>query len=207
MQTNARVVVAVVLALLAGCGDNNVPAVDEPVDPSAAAGFRGYAAIQDDLYAKFLTEGSSFELHRYLGDSGEELSRLVGRPDGFGVSYDVRNAKPNAMNVLVWRMMLSGFANDLVATCPGSRHVPLVDPPIALTQHAAQIASALCAWPDVNDRALGEAWDLVVGYLAPKTSREAFVRFARTLADQRADDALPTIWLGAFLHPTFLLEQ
>src|SRR5687768_2683803 len=131
MQTNARVA-AVVLAMIAGCGDNEVPGVDEPVDPSAAANFRGYAAIQEDLYAKFLDEGSAFELHRYLGPSGEELSRLVGRPDGFGVSFDVRNAAPNAMNVLVWRMMLGAFASDLAASCPDSGIARQADPPIAL---------------------------------------------------------------------------
>lgn len=202
MQRHARLVI--IALTLIGCSDD--PEV-EPVDPSAAANFRGYVAVQDDLYARFLTPGSSFELFRYLGASGEELSRLVGRPDGFGVTFDIRNAKPNGMNVLVWRMMLKGFADDLAATCPQSSLVPVAKPPIALETRAASIVGALCAWPAVDDKALGDAWDLVIGVRAPKPSRDAWLRYARDLQSQRADDALPMLWLGAFLHPSFLLEQ
>jgi len=208
MQTRAFVVI-VALALAAGCGDNVASGDDTPIDPSAAANFRGYAAVQNDLYGKFAAPGSAFELFRYLGPSGEELSRLVGRPDGFGVGFDVRNARPNGMNVLVWRMMLKGFANDLAATCPGSGLSPGVDPPLALSARAAPIVRALCAWPKVSDDALAVAWDLTIGYLAPKTSRDAWIAFAHgaDLQSRRADDALPQLWLGALLHPSFLLEQ
>jgi len=197
---------AVAIAIV-GCGDNT-PGDDAPLDPSAAANYRGYAAIQEELYATFLAPDSAFELFRYLGGSGEELSRLVGRPDGFGVAFDVRNARPNAMNVLVWRMMLKGFASDLAATCPGSALVPGVEPAIVLNGRAAPVVKALCAWPAVSEAALGEAWDLVIGHLAPRTSRDAFIRYARgaDLQSRRADDALPLVWLGALLHPAFLLE-
>ena len=208
MQTTTRVVIAIALALV-GCGDNAQTGDDQPIDPSAAAKFRGYAAVQDDLYAKFIAASTPFELYHYLGTTGDELSKLVGRPDGFGVQYDVRNAQPNAMNVLVWRMMLRPFASDLAATCPGSKLVPAVQPAIALDSHAASIAHALCSWPDVSDQALTDAWDLVIGYLAPGASRDAFVRFAHNadLQSRRADDALPDVWLAALLHPAFLLEQ
>jgi len=202
-----HVVIAIALAL-ASCGDNN-QADDQPVDPSAGANFRGYAAVQDDLYAKFIAADSSFELFRYLGSSGEELSRLVGRPDGFGVAFDIRNARPNGMNVLVWRMMLKGFANDLAATCPGSSLVSIAEPTITLNARAAPVVRALCAWPAVSDEALGAAWDLVIGYLAPKASRDAWIAYAHgaDLQSRPDDDALPQLWLGALLHPAFLLEQ
>jgi hypothetical protein len=198
-------ILAVVLVF--GCGDG--PGDTEPIDPSAAAGFRGYAAVEDDLRAKFLAPDASFELYTYLGDAGVELSRLTGRPDGFGVSFEVRNKRPNAMNVLVWRMMLEGFARDLAATCPGSTLPPVGEAPLALSSRAAQVTGALCSWPQVSDAALGDAWTLVVGRAAPAASRDAFVRYARTadLQSGRADDALPQLWLGALLHPAFLLEQ
>jgi hypothetical protein len=205
----ARTVMTVVALAFAGCGDNLRVTDEEQVDPSAAAKFRGYAAVQDDLYGKFIAADSPFELFRYLGDSGEELSRLVGRPDGFGVNFDVRNNAPNGMNVLVWRMMLSRFASDLAARCPSSQLVPAADPAIALDPNAAEIADALCAWPAVDDVAIGRAWDLVVGVWASKASREAFLRFAHSpdLQGRSADEALPSLWLGALLHPAFLLEQ
>jgi hypothetical protein len=207
MQTIARVAIAIALAL-AGCGDN-ASSDDQPTDPSDAAGFRGYAAVQDDLYAKLMASDSQFELFRYLGDAGDELSKLVGRPDGFGVQYDVRNSRPNAMNVLVWRMMMQPLASDLAATCPGTKLQPIAKPAIELNPTAASIAGALCAWPDVSDQALGDAWDLVVGYLAPSSSRDAFLGYAKTadLQARPADDALPNLWLGTLLHPAFLLEQ
>jgi hypothetical protein len=198
---------ALVLAV-AGCGSDTPPDTTPP-DPSAAAKFRGYAAVQDDLYAKFADPGSSFELSAYLGPTGDELSKLVGRPDGFGVSYDVRNAQPNAMNVLVWRMMLVPFAHDLAATCPGTHLTPLADPPLELNSQAQAIASALCAWPKADEAAIGAAWNLVVGDVATPASRAAFVKFAHDpdLQGRTADDALPNVWLGALLHPSFLLEQ
>lgn len=191
MQASTCVTIAVAVAL-AGCG--NDPPEREPIDPSSAAMFRGYAAVQDELYATFIADGTPFELYRYLGTSGDELSKLVGRPDGFGVQYDVRNARPNAMNVLVWRMMLRSFANDLAATCTGSSA-------IALNDRAAGVVRSLCAWPAVDDRALGDAWDLVIGYRAAKPSRDAFVAFAHHAA------TLPDVWLAALLHPAFLLEH
>jgi len=205
MRTQRFVVIA---ALVAGCGDSG-PGDDVPIDPSAAANFRGYAAVQDDLYAKFIAADSPFELYDYLGKNGEELSKLVGRPDGFGVTLDVRNAKPNAMNVIVWRMMLRGFANDLAAGCPGSHLTPAMQPKIALNAQANGVVMALCAWPTVDDKALGAAWDLTIGYLAPAKSRDAWIKYAHSadLQSRSADDALPQLWLGALLHPAFLLEQ
>jgi hypothetical protein len=206
MKTIAHVVVAALLSSAVGCGGDEA---EEPVDPSAAAHFRGYAAVQEDLYAKFIQDGTAFELFTYLGPSGEELSRLVGRPDGFGVAYDVRNARPNGMNVIVWKMMLKSFASDLAATCPGSRLVPQAQPEITLGGRAQQVAGALCAWPAVDDAAIGAAWDLAMGALAPKESRAAFIAYVRgaDLQGRGADDAIAQIWLGAFLHPSYLLEH
>jgi hypothetical protein len=204
MRTQRFVVIA---ALVAGCGDSGPD--DPPIDPSAAANFRGYAAVQDDLYAKLIAADTPFELYDYLGKNGEELSKLVGRPDGFGVTLDVRNAKPNAMNVIVWRMMLRGLANDLAASCPGSHLTPAMTPKITLNAQATGVVMALCAWPTVDDKALGDAWDLTIGYLAPAKSRAAWIQYAHSsdLQSRRADDALPLLWLGALLHPAFLLEQ
>ena len=207
MNRTAHVLIGVALAV-AGCGETQ-PVDQEPVEPSAAANFRGYAAVQDDLYVKFLAGDSSFELFEYLGPDGAELSRLVGRPDGFGVTFDTRNAKPNGMNVLVWRMMLSRFATDLAATCPGSALVPAAQPEIVLNGRAARVVGALCAWPAVEDQTLTDAWDLVMGFRATTESRDAWIAFARSaeLQGRAADKALPSLWLGALVHPAFLLEQ
>jgi hypothetical protein len=113
------------------------------------------------------------------------------------------------MNVLVWRMMMQPLASDLAATCSGSKLSPIATPAIRLNPSAASVGRALCAWPNVDDQALGDAWDLVVGYLAPSASRDAFIGYAKNgdLAARTADDALPNVWLGALLHPAFLLEQ
>lgn len=207
MQRMRPVTFAIVLTI-AACG--NTPGdPGEPIEPSAAAGFRGYAAVQDQLYSAFVSSGTEFELFRYLGEDGEALSRLVGRPDGFGVTFDTRNAKPNGMNVLVWRMMLTRFASDLAATCPASELEPKAEPPVALNQRATSVMSALCSWPSVTDEALASAWDLVVGPLAPASSRDEWIAFAHgeDLQLRSADQALPSLWLAAFLHPSFLLEQ
>lgn len=199
--------VAAVAGLVAGCGDNKPNEPTDPIDPSAAAGYRGYAAVEDDLRIKFLAPDAAFELFTYLGDDGEQLSRLVGRPDGFGVNFDNHNNKPNGMNILVWRMMLSRFASDLAATCPGSGITKINT--LELNSRAQQIVGALCSWPTVTDDALGNAWDLMVGKLAPKESREAFIELGHhaDLTGRRGDDALPSLLLAALVHPSFLLEQ
>src|SRR5690242_15036923 len=87
----------IVLAV-AACGDGSARD-DQPADPSGAAAYRGYAAVQDELYAKFVVDGRPFELFDYLGSSGAELSKLVGRPDGFGAGFEDGATTPNAMNV------------------------------------------------------------------------------------------------------------
>ena len=204
-----RQLVSVFVLALSACADQPHPNPPEPVPPSAAAKFRGYAAVQDDLYYRFLDPSSDFELFRYLGDDGEQLSNLVGRPNGFGTTFDTRTNKPNSMNVLVWRMMLSRFANDIAAACPGSPLTALAMPPIAISSQALLITSALCAWPAVGDEALAAAWNLLLDSRAPAASRDAWIALARSpeLQAMPADKALPTLWVAAFLHPTFLLEQ
>ena len=203
-KATAAAFTAMVLAACGGPDDDQ-----EPIDPSAAANFRGYAAVQEDLYTAFLEPGSEFELFRYLGDDGEALSRLVGRPDGFGVTFDPRTGRPNGMSVLIWRMLLLHFASDLAQTCPGSTIEPAAEPHLVLNARAASVVGALCSWPTVTDEALGAAWDLTVSYLAPKTSRTAWIAMAKDpeLVALGRDQALPSLLVAAFLHPAFLLEH
>jgi hypothetical protein len=204
MKTLVAIGTAMVLAACGGSDDEQ-----EPVDPSAAANFRGYAAVQEDLYSAFLEPGSAFELFRYLGDDGEALSRLVGRPDGFGVTFDPRTGRPNGMSVLIWRMLLLRFSTDLAQTCPGSTLEAAAEPRIVLNARAASVVGALCSWPNVTDDQLKAAWDLSVSYLAPKTSRDGWLAMAKDpeLVALGPDQALPSLWVAAFLHPSFLLEH
>lgn len=192
--------------VVAGCGDSS-PSDDPPVDPSGAASYRGYAAVEDELYAKFVADGQAFELSDYLGTSGDELSNLVGRPTGFGASFDPGQTTPNAMNVLVWRMMLQAFAHDLAAACPHAKGAAVQLPKAALRADAAGVVQGLCAGGAAGDDALGAAWDYVVGVRAPASSRAAYIKMAHGLRTQTGDDAVADLWLAALLHPSFLLAQ
>ena len=197
----------ILLALaVAACGDNSTTGDDQPVDPSGAAAYRGYAAVQDELYAKFVADGNPFELFDYLGPSGDELSKLVGRPDGFGAGFEAGQTTPNAMNVLVWRMMLQAFAHDLAASCPGSHLKAVSVPADAIGATARPVVQGLCAWP-ASDDAVGAAWDYVIGVRAPAASRAAYIHMAHGFAARPTDDAVTDLWLAALIHPSFLLEQ
>lgn len=195
------------LIALVACSENHAIEEPDPVDPSAAAGYRGYAAVEDDLRVTFLEPAASFTLFSYLGNDGEQLSRLVGRPDGFGVNFDDHNNKPNGMNILVWRMMLLRFASDLAAICPGSGLTKINT--LQLNAQARQVVGALCSWPAVSDDALASAWDIVIGTRAPAASRDGFIALARSaeLTTLPGDVALPALWLAAFVHPGFLLQH
>ncbi|HTL33789.1 MAG TPA: hypothetical protein VL326_11725 [Kofleriaceae bacterium] len=186
---------------LAACGtDSNS---DPPTDPSAAAAYRGYVSVEDELYAKFVVAGKPFELYEYLGTSGEELSNLVGRPTGFGAAFTPGQTTPNAMNVLVWRMMLQAFARDLAASCSGHGAAKQL-PNDAIRPEAKSIVQGLCTGAASSDEALGAAWDYVVGVRAPAASRAAYIRMAHGLT---SNDAVADLWLATLLHPSFLLAQ
>jgi len=195
-----------ILLAVAACGDNSA-GDDQPVDPSGAAAYRGYAAVQDELYAKFVADGQPFELFDYLGTNGDDLSKLVGRPDGFGAGFEPGATTPNAMNVLVWRMMLRAFAHDLAASCPQSSLTPVSLHADALSATAQPVVLGECAWP-ASDQAAGAAWDYVVGVRAPTASRAAFIQMVHGLStSETANDGIADLWTAALLHPSFLLEQ
>lgn len=195
----------VLVVALAACGDSNSDD-GPPTDPSNAAAYRGYAAVEAELYAKFVVTGQPFELYEYLGTSGDELSNLVGRPTGFGAAFTPGQTTPNAMNVLVWRMMLQAFARDLAASCSGHGSAAQLRAD-AIRAEAKPIVAGLCAGATAGDDALGAAWDYVVGVRAPAKSRAAYIRMAKTLTTRDGADPVADLWLATFLHPSFLLAQ
>jgi hypothetical protein len=193
---------------VAGCSSTAESEIPEPAaEQSAGARYRGYEAVQNHVRSTLIDPSAPFELHAYLGANGETLSYLLGRSDGFGVQYELVNATPNPMNMLVWRLMMSSFANDLAASCPGAtRPSTMPEAPLVLDARARPIVHALCAWP-ADDAAIGAAWDLVMGHRAPRDEREPFIAYARALGNRSAADALPSLWSGIFLHAAYLLDR
>jgi len=128
------------------------------------------------------------------------------RPDGFGVTFDTRNAKPNGMNVL-------GLANDAVALRRRSRgDVPAecacagrAEPEIVLNSRAAKRGRCAVRLARGRRQGAGRCVGPRDGFRASKDSRAAFIAFAHgaDLQGRSADKALPSLWLGALVHPRF----
>ncbi|MBK7844368.1 MAG: hypothetical protein IPJ71_11830 [Bdellovibrionales bacterium] len=99
------------------------------------AEFRGYVAINRLIKERFLQEGASFELSRYLGEeyvdpslgvfTGTNLIDLLGGYQGSGYNSRFNNGEPNSLNMLLWYLILKEFSKSISNVCVQPDALPL----------------------------------------------------------------------------------
>lgn len=171
----------------------------QPVE--AAARLKGLAALSKELSARIAPEDGPIELDRYMPADG--LDDLVGTWSGFGSEHKFRNGMPNAVNMVLLRLVFSGFARSLAKSCDS--------PQLLLNERFYNALEALCAWPDPeakSDAVMTNFWLGLAGYDAPQEEYGIWRDFVRrTYGEKSAQEAIESMTLALMLNPYFLLEK
>ena len=70
--------------------------------------FKGWAAISRELSVRIAPKDEPLDLDEFL--PSESMDDLLGTWTTFGSEHRFRNGVPNALNMTIWHVALSGFA-------------------------------------------------------------------------------------------------
>jgi len=163
--------------------------------------FKGLSALSRELSTRIAPKDQPLELDQFLPSEG--MDDLLGTWTTFGTEHHFRNGMPNALNMTIWHVTLSGFAEAVGQSCTTSR----------LALHPKFIATLrkLCAWPAAEARdetVMLDFWTSVMGYNASVDEYAAWRDFfLREYAAQPAAETITAMTLAITMNPSFLLHR
>jgi hypothetical protein len=176
----------------------------------AAEEFRGYSSVNQLLQERLMRPGSVFELGQFLGQRYSEgesnLLDLMGTyKSGLWGSPGFKNGQPNALNMLLWHLVLSGLSQDMGRVCADEQKVEYSD-------EWLEVLKNICAAP--QGHALGgdqllQFWLAAMGYDAPRSEFEQWQAFvnAPELVSLPRPEAVEWMSLALLNNPYFLLRR
>lgn len=208
---------ALAILCLSGCLPGGASVGTAHAEPQ----YRGFWAVTRDLSPRLLTGGRLLPLYRTLGDrippyasalfgaiGSGSLSELLGfaGPGSTG-SWEMRNAHPNTLNVLLWALALDGLGREIGALCPGSPQAP--DWAAYARADLRGGVAPFCAPGTVPTRVQGWLlWSTLVGPEAPMESFEEWWSFAAS-SDRLAappGERVAEAVVAALFQPEFLFQ-
>ncbi len=178
--------------------------------------YRGFSAIERLLAERILMEGSEFSFQKsYLklespipeapSPDTFSLISLLGAYDPFSGNNQFQNGVPNAINMMLWQLLLQLTADDVGNYCRGAGRLPL-------HPFFKAILDPICRWPAAEaktDGNLRNFWLSVMGYDAPEEEFLAWERFALTsrLSEKPAVEAVSQLFFLITYNPHFLLRK
>ena len=182
-------------------------------DGETVGRFKGYVAVDLGMRQRLLAPGAANHLSGYLGAETDEFSGLVSLLGGFsggsGASQ-FRAGDPNAMNMVLWQMVLSLFSQDLAKSCDA----PTPADALPLNSAFSARLMPLCSWPTPAAKTpenLQAFWLAVMGYAAPQAEfaawRDYFLAVDSPYANAAPKDVVGAMLLAMFLNPNFLLAH
>jgi len=169
--------------------------------------FKGLAAVETTIKGRIMLPTSYFDLAQFLGDSSEDgLPFLLGAYDGRPGSSSLQNATPNAVNTMLWQIVMEGAASTIaVKSCSTGNE---------LEPHFKQVAKKICDWPTGSDdraKTLREFWLDLMRYDAPQAEMEAWVgqmtASGGSVATLQGQALVKDLTQSILMNPFFLLEQ
>lgn len=157
----------------------------------------------------FQTQGQSMVV-KYLDDN-TALFSLMGERVTAGNQSRMENVQPNAVNTMIYHMVLMGLARDLADVCERRQSTSILVRDTPLQQQLQGILFELCTLDFKGDaEALESLWWQVMGYEAPDEERVEWLRFARTHLTSN-DVVERKSWIidlfsALFFHPFYVLE-
>jgi hypothetical protein len=168
---------------------------------AAQSQFKGWTAVWNELSLRIAPKDDPIDANQFL--PSEDMEELLGTWSTFGAEHTFRNGVPNSLNMLLWDVALSSFADAVSASCDKPRF-PL---------HEAFMSTLrkLCAWPSQearSDEVLEAFWLAIMGYNATPQDYSAWRDFFRTsYSGHPANEAIRAMTLAIVLHPRFLLHR
>ncbi len=188
-----------------GCSDARVSLSGAKATGNRIGYLRGFRAIDQVVKARLVDAdpsgywdvGSLLEGRSFSADlTGFRI--LLG---GFGPASahaEFQNGAPNAVNMLLWELILGRLADTLAKNACGSG---IPDAFVTVRAEALEVLKPLCAGPQ-TPVALQSLWFLVMGFESPPEELD-------TWAEAFAGKQLPPkdLLRSLFLNPYFLLEN
>jgi hypothetical protein len=185
--------------------------------PGKASVFAGYSAVEQKLRTRLLQPGEKLKLALYLGQSeylgfGINLLDLLGTyPSNIGggrFESKIQNADPNALNVILWRLLLGELSQDIARGCssPSSKLISKLNPDFS------KALLILCQWPEPPARDpqnLFNYWIALTGFDLPYSEFEAWSDFflSPDLSAYPAQERVAAMTLAALYNPYFLFQK
>jgi hypothetical protein len=163
--------------------------------------FKGWATISRELSVRIAPAGKPLDLDQFLPAEG--MDDLLGTWSTYGAEHIFRNGVPNALNLAIWHVTLSGLAEAMGQSCAAPR----------LTFHETFIATLqkLCAWPAAqarDEQVLLDFWTGVMGYNASEEDYTAWRDFfLREYAAETAAKTIAAMTLAITMSPRFLMHR
>ncbi len=170
--------------------------------------FKDWRIVEQSMRARLVQPNSSFRLLTFLGDYNPDgLASLLGGFAGNSGETRQQNAIPNAVNSMLWQVIMNGASASLAqAACRTTG--------TELSAGFRPIATQICNWrtrEDRNPAALEELWLAIVRYDLPEAEFQAFLSLVlqpdSPLATLHGEELLRELLLSVFSHPHFLLHQ
>ncbi|HEY7610714.1 MAG TPA: hypothetical protein VIF14_15910 [Alphaproteobacteria bacterium] len=172
-----------------------------PLALAEGAQFKGWSAISRELSTRLAKPGIPLDLDQFM--PAEDVDGLLGTWNGFGDEHSFKNGAPNSVNMMIWRVALSGFAKSVAASCK-SPQLEFGAPFLATLRE-------LCAWPAAaakSEDVLQAYWFAVMGYNAPESEYRAWRDFflGASYRDRPAAETIDAMTFAITMNPYFLLQ-
>ncbi len=170
--------------------------------------FKDWRIVEQTMRARLIRPNGTFRLLTFLGDSNPDgLASLLGGFAGNTGSTRQENAMPNAVNSMLWQVIMNGASASLAqAACRTTG--------TELSASFRQFAIQVCSWRTMEQRdpaVLQDLWLVIAGYDLPEAEFQSFLSLVlqpnSPLAALHGEELLRELLLSVFSHPNFLLHQ
>ena len=173
------------------------------MEPASAqtSRFKGWAAISKELSTRIAPRDAPLDLDRFL--PAEDMEDLLGTWSTFGTEHNFKNGLPNPVNVAIWHVALSGFAQSVAGSCDKAQ--------LQFHPRFSAILAKLCTWPAAEARSeavLLDYWWSIMGHNAPEEEFVAWRDFITgTYQGRPAHETIADMTLAIAMNPYFLLDK
>lgn len=203
---------------------------------SSVGQFMGLSSISTTIAARMLAPGfnaTNFSLRRYLPGanffgSDNDLGALLGRYVVVNGNGEFQNGTPNAMNMSLWFLVMSGMAGDVAKVCdpPPDPNAPPppggggfnggfggFNQPLEWKDTFKPKVVALCDWPAdaaKAETAMSAYWKAIMGFQAPAAAQTAWrdeFTANPAYATLKGKAAVRELTLAILMQPHFLLTK
>lgn len=215
-----------ILALAFAACTHQAPTSSVKAEGKTIGNLKGYQGLTQVFRSRIVTPESAFDLGWFvdgsLSTSPDGFRSLLGSYQGAPGQAVYRNGAPNAINMMLWDLILSRAASDLGSACSQTEVVlPFIGLhrtgsfglTVKLKDSLVPRLTAACAWSDDAEGRrviLQKLWYGLMGFEAPASELDAFIAYFggvdSPVATMTSSERVRVLIRAIFLNPHFLLE-